>query len=169
MKNVVICMVLFLGFFALFACSTAQPASEPAPAPAPTPAPAPAPTPVAAPAAPPVAPVPPERAHALVLDGAELYTVIVADTLSHIARLKYGAVNGYFYPLIIMASRDIVEDQDLIEPNTVLTIPDLKANLADARARASMKNFFLEIAEITEREHKRPNDAVELRKLVDTF
>jgi len=175
MKNVVICMVLFLGFFVLFACSTAQPASEPAPAPTPatapaqTPATAPAPTPVAAPTTPPVAPVPPERAHALVLDGAELYTVIIADTLSHIARLKYGAVNGYFYPLIIMASRDIVEDQDLIEPNTVLTIPDLQANLADARARASMKNFFLEIAEITEREHKRPIDSVELRKLAATF
>ena len=167
MKNVVFCMALFLGFFVLFSCASAQPVSEPEPAPAPAAVPA-APPPQP-PSSPPVAPVPPERAHALVLDGAEIYTVVKADTLSHIARLKYGGINGYYYPLIIMASRDIVEDQDLIEPNTILTIPNLQANLDDARARASMKNFFLEIAEITEREHKRPRDAVELRKLANSL
>jgi len=166
-KNIVFCLVLLLGLFVLFACATAQSASGPAPSSAPVSA-APAAPPPASPS-PPVAPVPPERAHALILDGAELYTVIKADTLSHIARLKYGAANGFYYPLIIMASRDIVEDQDVIEPNTVLTIPNLQANLNDAKARASMKNFFLEIAEITEREHKRPNDAVGLRRLAESL
>jgi len=163
MKNLVVCLFLCLSVFVFFACGTQPPAPaaapEPAPAPAQTPAPAPAQTP----------PPPPERAHDLVLDGAEYYTVVHRDTLSHIARIKYGANNGFYYPLIIMASRDIVEDQDVIEIGTVLTIPNLQANLNDARARASMKAFFLEVADITEREHKRPKDAAGLRKLAGTL
>jgi len=164
MKKIVFCLALVIGFLMLVACGTKPPAPPPEPAPAPeqpvTPAPAPAPTP---------APPPPERAHDLVLAGAETYTVVKKDTLSHIAKLKYGSNNGFYYPLIIMASRDIVEDQDYIEPGMVLTIPNLQANLADARAKASMKKFFLEIADITEREHKRPQDAAGLRKLANSL
>ena len=145
MKKAVFYMVLLLCFFALFACATAKPAAPGAAAP------------------------PPRRARALVLDGAEIYTVTRSDTLSEIARTKYGAANAFYYPLIMMASRDLVEDQDLIEPGTVLTIPKIQPNLNDARARASMKKFFLEVADITEREHKRPKDAAGLRKLANTW
>jgi len=159
MKNIVFCLVLISGLFVLFACATTQPATPPTPAPAPT----------QAVEAPPPPPPPPERAHDLVLAGAETYTVVHRDTLSHIARSKYGSHNGYYYPLIIMASRDIVEDQDYIEIGTVLTIPNLQANLDDARAKASLKKFILEIADITEREHKRPKDAVGLRKLAESL
>jgi len=67
----------------------------------------------------------------------------------------------------MMASPDIVEEQDLIEPGMVLTIPKLQANLNDARARESMKKYFLEIAGITER--KRPKDAAGLRKLANSW
>ena len=166
MKNAVFCLVLLLGFFMLAATCGSTPAPAPAPAPAPVAAPAPAKE------APPPAPMheaPPERAHDLVLEGAEYYTVVKGDTLSSIAIAKYGSGNGYYYPLIIMASRHLVEDQDKIEPGWVITIPNLQANLDDARAKASMKNFFLEVAEITEREHKRPQDATGLRKLADTL
>jgi len=177
MKKAAFCMVLLLSLFILFACTTPPPtpapapASEPAAAPAPqTPAPAsPASPQTPAPPAPPAPPPPPDRAHDLVLDGAEYYTVIKRDTLSHIARLKYGAANGFYYPLIIMASRDLVEDQDLIEPGTVLTIPKIQPNLNDARARSSMKKFFLEVADITEHGHKRPKDAAGLRKLANSW
>ena len=165
MKNGILCLALVLGFLAFFACGTQPPAPTPAPAPT-TPA-APPPTPGSPPPPPP--PPPPERAHDLVLDGAEYYTVVTKDTLSHIARLKYGSHNGYYYPLIIMASAGIVEDQDLIEPGTVLTVPNLQANLNDARAKASMKKFFLEVADITERKHKRPHDAAGLRKLANSW
>jgi len=165
MKNTVFCLVLFLSFFVLFACNTAPPASTPESASTPAPstsAPAASPSPSAVVS-------PPERAHDLILDGAETYTVVRRDTLSHIARVKYGSNNGFYYPLIIMASRDLVEDQDYIEPGMVLTIPNLQANLNDARARASMKAFFLEIADITDRQHKRPNDAAGLRKLANSL
>jgi hypothetical protein len=159
MKNAVFCLVLLLGFFMLAATcgSTPPPAPEPAPAPA-----------AEAPPPPPPLP-PPERAHDLVLEGAEIYVVEHRDTLSHIAKIKYGSGNGYYYALILQASRDLVANQDVIEPGMILTIPNLQANLNDSRARASMKNFFLEVAEITEREHKRPQDAVGLRKLAESL
>jgi len=169
MKNIVFYLVLVFSFFVLFACG-----GTPSPAPISTPSPVPAESPPSSPEAPPSQPsppavAPPERAHDLVLDGAETYTVIHRDTLSHIARIKYGASNGFYYPLIIMASRDLVEDQDYIEIGMVLTIPNLQANLNDARARASMKAFFLEVADITAREHKRPHDAAGLRKLANSL
>jgi hypothetical protein len=163
MKNIVFCLVLFLSFFVLFACAT--------PPPAPTPAPVTSPSSPESPPSQPSPPVvaPPERANDLVLDGAETYMVVRRDTLSQIAKVKYGANNGFYYPLIIMASRDLVEDQDYIEPGMALTIPNLQANLNDDRARASMKSFFLEIADITDQQYKRPRDAAGLRKLANSF
>jgi hypothetical protein len=170
MKKILFTLALVTGFFVLFACTSAPPPPDPAPAPAPEqpkapePAPAPAPAPVATPA-----PPPPERASDLILDGAETYTVVRKDTLSYIAKLKYGSNNGFYYPLIMMASRDLVEDQDYIEPGMVLTIPRIQPNLNDARAKASMKKFFLELADITERQCKRPQDAAGLRKLANQW
>ena len=67
----------------------------------------------------------------------------------------------------MMASNDVVEDQDYILPGMVLTIPRLQANLEDNRARASMKKYFLEAADITNR--KRPADAAGLRKLANSW
>ena len=161
-KRVVFCLVLFLGFFMLFSCGTRLPTSEPIPAPEPEPEPVVMPLP-------PPPPKSPERAHDLVLDGAEFYTVERRDTLSRIARIKYGSHNGFYYPLIIMASRDIVDNQDRIERGILLTIPNLQANLDDARARASMKKFFLVVADITGREYKRPRDAAGLRRLAESL
>jgi len=168
MKSQVICLLLCLSFFVFFACATQPPAPEPAPTPAP--APAPEPTPGPAPVAPP--PEPPKelipfRASELILEGAETYTVVWGDTLSKISRRKYR--NGFYWPLIMMASPSAwqafnkAQNQDLIEPGMKLTIPKIQPNLDDARARASMKQFFLETAGITER--KRPKDAAGLRKL----
>jgi len=153
MRNVVFCLVLFASLFVFFACGgSPQPAPVPAPAPAPAAPPPPPPPPPAAPA----------RTTDLILDGAATYTVVSGDTLSKISKVKYK--NSFYYPLIMMASKDIVKDQDFILPGMVLTVPVLQANLNDSRARDSMKKFFLEIAGITDR--KRPEDAAGLRKLV---
>jgi hypothetical protein len=159
MKNLVICLLFCLSFFVLFACGTQPPAPAPTYEPAPDPAPAPTPPPE-----PPKAAAP-SRATDLILDGAETYIVVRRDTLSRISRRKYQ--NGFYWPLIMMASPGIVEDQDLIEPGMALTIPKLQANLNDARARESMKKYFLETASITER--KRPKDAAGLRKLANAW
>jgi len=167
MKNLVVCLLLCLSFFVFFACAT-QP-SAPEPVPEPTPAPAPKPTP-APPPEPPKAAAP-SRATDLILDGAETYTVVRGDTLTKISRRKYQ--NGFYWPLIMMASPsawttfNMDQDQDLIEPGMALTIPNLQANLNDARAKESMKKFFLETAGITER--IRPKDAAGLQKLANSW
>jgi LysM repeat protein len=82
----------------------------------------------------------------LILDGAQSYTVLPGDTLSRITRSYYGRENGYFFPVIMLASRETVTDPDLIEPGMVLTIPDLPKNLDSPGARTRMKEFLNEIA-----------------------
>jgi hypothetical protein len=82
----------------------------------------------------------------LILEGAKSYTVARTDTLSKITRNNYGGRNGYYFPLIMLASQDVVKDPDLIEPGMSLTIPDLQKNLDDPGARQKVKEFLNEIA-----------------------
>jgi len=165
MKKAVFCLVLFLSLFVFFACATPQSTVTAPPPPA---APPPPPPQTAPPPPPPAAPI---RNTDLILTGADTYTVVRGDTLSNISRRKYQ--NGFYYPLIMMASPTawtnlgLVQDQDLIEPGMALTIPQIQPNLDDPRARASMQRFFLEIADITAR--KRPADATGLRRLTNTW
>lgn len=87
----------------------------------------------------------------LILAGAEKYVVQSGDTLSQITRNQYGAANGLYFPLIMLASSDIVSDADLIEPGMELTVPDLQRNLDDVNARQALKDFLREIAGVYER------------------
>jgi hypothetical protein len=86
----------------------------------------------------------------LILDGATDYVVVPGDTLTRISRAKYGSGNGYYFPLIMLASNDVVQDPDLIEPGMHLSIPDLQRNLDNSNARQAMKEFFAEIAAVYE-------------------
>ena len=157
MKKLFFCLVPIL----FFACASPPP-SQPGPAPSPQPAAQPAsPPPASTPAQPPRAVEQPARTTDLVLDGASTYVVVRGDTLSNISRSKYN--NGFYYPLIMMASQSLVKDQDLIEVGWALTVPVLQANLNDPRAVESIKKFIEEIARITE--PKRPLDAKGLRAL----
>jgi len=98
----------------------------------------------------------------LIIDGAEPYTVVSGDTLSRISREKYN--NGFYFPLIMLASSEIVLDPDRIDPDMVLTVPDLQVNLDDAKARGRIKSFLGDIAKIEDRRN-RPADAQGLRDL----
>ena len=84
----------------------------------------------------------------LILEGAKEYVVSPGDTLSQISRESYG--NGLYYPIIMMASSEIVIDPDLIEPGMKLTVPDLQKNLNNDKAKTNIKKFLLEIAKIEE-------------------
>jgi hypothetical protein len=86
----------------------------------------------------------------LILEGAGRYKVVKGDTLSAITRRQYGAGNGYFFPLIMLASSDVVLDPDLIEPDMILAIPDLQRNLDNPKARGKIKAFLIDIAGIYE-------------------
>jgi len=172
MKKVVFCLLLVLIIFVFFACATPPPeptatsastASSVASSAATPAASAPVSTPQQTTNTP--TPAPASSNNDIILSGSEIYTVVWGDTLTKIARSKYG--NGFYYPLILMASSSVVKDQDRIIPGMRITIPKLQANLDDSRARASMKRFFLETASITER--KRPRDAAGLRNLANTL
>jgi len=99
----------------------------------------------------------------LILEGAETYTVVEGDTLAHIAGKKEYH-NGFYYPIILMASRDVVVDEDKIAPGMQLTIPNLQKNLDDPKAKASIKQFLLDVAKI-EDSRNRPDTAKGLREL----
>ncbi|MDR1249562.1 MAG: LysM peptidoglycan-binding domain-containing protein [Treponema sp.] len=86
----------------------------------------------------------------LILDGATDYEVRSGDTLTRISREKYGSGKGYYFPLIMLASTDVVHDPDLIEPGMRLSVPDLQRNLDDPGARQAMKEFFADIADVYE-------------------
>jgi hypothetical protein len=84
----------------------------------------------------------------LILDGAKSYTVKSGDSLAKIARDQYGANNGFYYPLIMLASSDVILDPDLIEPGIELTVPDLQKNLDNAKSRGNLKAFLKDVAKI---------------------
>lgn len=86
----------------------------------------------------------------IITDDSTYYTVQPGDSLSKIANESYGSGNGYYFPLIMLASRNTVVDPDLIQPGMELAIPNLQANLDDANSRAAMKSFFADVADIYE-------------------
>ena len=102
----------------------------------------------------------------LILDGAEKYTVVGGDTLSAIARKYYD--NGTYYPVIMLASKDVVLDPDKIEPGMELTVPNLQKNLDDAKARKNIKNFMGEMAKF-EDDRDRKDVANNMRNLADSL
>jgi len=97
----------------------------------------------------------------LILDGAKEYIVKHGDTLSDIARKEMG--NGFYYPIIMLASRGVVVNPDKIMPDMKLTIPDIEKNKADDNAKKSMKNCLLGFANI-EKNKDKPNQG-----LIDGF
>ena len=102
----------------------------------------------------------------LILDGAYTRIVRSGDTLSAISREAYS--NGLFFPVIMLASKDVVIDPDKIEPGMQLIIPDLQKNLNDSKARSSIKNFLKEIAAVEDM-RERHEDAKALRQLSDSL
>ena len=102
----------------------------------------------------------------LILDGAEKYTVESGDNLSAISRAKYDS--GFYFPVIMLASSDVVQDYDLIEPGMELTIPDLQKNLENPRARKNIKNYLIDVAKIEE-DRERPENAKGFRDLANSL
>lgn len=84
----------------------------------------------------------------LIMDGAKDYKVKSGDTLSSIAKDFYGKDNGYYFPLIMLASSQTILDPDKIEPGMTLTVPDLQKNLDDKSVHQGMKKYFNEIADV---------------------
>jgi phage tail protein X len=95
------------------------------------------------------------------LTGARTYTVKDGDTLSAISRHAYN--DGFYYPVIMLASRGVVINPDKIRPGMTLTIPDLERNKDNVKGRKSMKNCLNGFANI-EKTKPDPNQG-----LIDGF
>ena len=168
-RYTVLIAVLVLSFVLAVSCG-----GTPAPTPAPTREPTaaepqttsapPAPTTTPTPAEPRPTPTPAAQGP-IILEGAQAYTVAPGNTLSGISRHFYGDTD--YFPLIMLGSSD-VSDPDVIELDTKLTIPDLKRNIADPGAKAKMKSYYNEIADIYEK-RSQPHYAAQLRKLADSL
>jgi Tfp pilus assembly protein FimV len=143
-KHTVILALSTLLLLAAASCASTPkalpPASSPPPAESTTPT-------VSAPEIPrqqPETPQQQQQAGSIILEGAGTHTVVWRDTLSNIAKRYYGAQNGYYYGLIMLASN--ITNPDIIVSGTQLIIPDLQRNLANSGARARLKSYSLEIA-----------------------
>jgi nucleoid-associated protein YgaU len=150
--------------------SQPTPAPAPAPAPAPTPEPAvsqPTPAPAPTPVVEELVPVYDEYEGDLILEGATRYLVKQGDTLSEISAATYGYGRGIYFPIIMLASRSLVQDPDLIEPGMNLTIPDLQRNLDNQNTRERIKSYLLEIAAVYARRAK-PGYSAELQQAANS-
>jgi LysM repeat protein len=83
----------------------------------------------------------------LVMDGAKNYTVKKGDTLTSITKTFYAGddVNGYYFPIIMLASRNVVSDPELITPGMKLTIPNFEKNIKDKAVAKKMSSFFRDL------------------------
>jgi len=103
----------------------------------------------------------------LSMENSQSYTVVAGDTLSQITRRFYGnqtnvgeagAQNGFYFPVIMMASDSHIVDPDFIEPGMVLTIPDLRINLNNPTARKAIKDALLDVAHVYERKDRKAEE-----------
>jgi hypothetical protein len=94
------------------------------------------------------------------MTGAQDYTVVSGDTLTAITRKYYGSLsdvgsagpsNGFYFPVIMLASGHSIVDPDLIEPGMKLMIPDLKRNLANSTSRKAIKDCLNDVAYVYNR------------------
>lgn len=99
---------------------------------------------------------------ALNLEGAEKYTVQKGDTLSTITKNSYGGENGYYFPLIMLASNDVVKDPELIEPGMELIIPNFDANINNPDYAKGLSSYFKDIANVYKQ--KRTNASSDIRE-----
>ncbi len=80
------------------------------------------------------------------LTGADTYTVKQGDTLTSITKASYGEDNGYYFPLIMLASKNVVQDPELIRPGMKLTIPSLEKNINNVEKAKVLSPYFKDIA-----------------------
>jgi hypothetical protein len=111
------------------------------------------------------------------LTDAQEYYVVRGDTISEITRRYYGGLtdvgeagtrNGFYFPIIVLGSDEVIMDPDLIEIDMELTIVDLKRNLANPTSRQAIINSLNDAARI----YDRKGDFVTaegLRRLADSL
>lgn len=105
------------------------------------------------------------------LNGAIKHKVTYRDTLSSIAKKYYGNDKGYFFPLILEASKESITNPEIIIPGTILIIPDLNKNIGDPARREYVKSLLLETSKLyqTKKTYFSPKISTELRKTAESL
>jgi len=141
MKKIALTTALIISVMLAVSCASSPQNPEVADQPEEAPAPAPALVRV------PVSATAPVIATDLDLTGAVKYRVKWGDTLVIISKRFYR--DGFYYPVIILASRDVViKNPDKIWPGMVLTIPNLERNKANDNTRKAIKDCLNGFADI---------------------
>ena len=111
------------------------------------------------------------------MSGAKDYTVVKGDTLSQITRNFYGSLtgvgdsganNGFYFPVIMLASDSNIVDPDLIEPGMKMKIVDLKKNLAIPGSRKAIKDCLMDVAYVYNKKGD-PTTEAGLKKLANSL
>lgn len=107
----------------------------------------------------------------LSLEDSTVYVVEEFDTLTKIAKKFWGNENGYYFPLIMLASHNVVSDPDYIMPGMELTIPNFSKNMSGLESRQLFKKYFSDIAKIyLEKDTASSRDLYEqLNKIANDF
>ncbi|MCL2806262.1 MAG: LysM peptidoglycan-binding domain-containing protein [Treponema sp.] len=87
-----------------------------------------------------------DRHTGLILAGSTTYTVRSGDTLAGISRQVYP--NGYYYPVIMLASKNVILDPDKIQPGMQLTVPNLQVNLNNPDGKKAVKGVILDLSRV---------------------
>jgi LysM repeat protein len=109
--------------------------------------------------------------------GAQDYTVVKGDTLSAITRKYYGSLtgvgdagpsNGFYFPVIMLASDSHIVDPDLIEPGMKLKIVDLQKNLSNPVSKQAIKDALNDVSYVYDKKD-RPAERDGLKKLSNSL
>jgi hypothetical protein len=109
--------------------------------------------------------------------GAQDYTVVSGDTLSAITRKYYGTLtnvgdagphNGFYFPVIMMASDSEIVDPDLIEPGMKIKVVDLEKNLSNPVSRQAIKDTLNGVAYVYNKKGVAASEEG-LKKLADSL
>jgi LysM repeat protein len=113
----------------------------------------------------------------LIFDGAQEYTVKSGDSLSQITRSYYGSLtgvgdagpsNGFYFPVIMLASDSAIVDPDLIEPGMKLKVVDIQKNLSNPVSRQAIKDALNDVAYVYNKKGVAASEAG-LKKLADSL
>lgn len=105
------------------------------------------------------------------LTGSKKHKVLYRETLSSIAKKYYGNDKGYFFPLILDASKEYISNPEVIIPGTVLIIPDLNKNLIDPQRREYVKKLLFNTGKIYDSKDTffSPKISSELKKTAESI
>lgn len=105
------------------------------------------------------------------LTGSKKHKVVYRETLSSIAKKYYGNDKGYFFPLILDASKENISNPEVIIPGTLLIIPDLNKNLADSQRKEYVKKLLLNTSKIYDSKNTffSPKISSELKKTAESI